>query len=97
MIRISHELSIIRFYDEAEEGMVPYAAVATVFWESADTIWIKAMHGTITRRMLRELVNELAQQGVRYIKAKREEGRQLPLGVLQDDGTFIIDLKKVIR
>ena len=97
MIRISHELSIIRFYEEASDDMIPYVAVATIVWESADTVWIKAMHGDITRKMLRELATTLLSQNIRYIKAKREEGRSLPLGVRQEDGSFLIDLHKFNR
>ena len=97
MIRISHELSIIRFYDKESDDMIPYAAVGTIVWESDSIVWIKALHGTITRAMLRELVHTLQDLGVRFVKAKREEGRSLPFSEQQTDGTFLIDLLNIVK
>lgn len=97
MIRISHELSIIRFYDKESDDMIPYAAVGTIIWESETVVWIKALHGIITRAMLRELVQTLQDLGVRFVKAKREEGRSLPFSQQQPDGTFLVDLLNIIQ
>lgn len=78
---IRHEptTSILRFYASAEPGpWEPYVAVCTVIWQNAERVWLCGMHGTISRKHLRELVDHLWAKGVRTIYAHRDPTRRLP-------------------
>lgn len=78
---IRHEVltSTLRFYNvESDEPFEPYVAICTIQWETGSIIWIKGMHGTITRAHLREFVDFCVKHKVEKVKAYRSAGHTLP-------------------
>lgn len=95
---IRHEptTSTLRFYGRASDDPTPqYDAVCTVVWETPRTVWIRGLHGTLTRRLLRELLAWLVDNHILLVKAHRDSARVLPLGVVQVDGHTEIDVAKL--
>lgn len=78
---IRHEVltSTLRFYNvESDEPFEPYVAICTIQWETGSIIWIKGMHGTITRAHLREFLDFCVANKVETVKAYRSAGHTLP-------------------
>ena len=78
---IRHEVltSTLRFYNsESEDAFEPYVAICTIQWETANVIWIKGMHGSITRAHLREFLDFCIANKVETVKAYRSSGHTLP-------------------
>lgn len=78
---IRHEIltSTLRFYDvETDNVFEPYVAICTIQWETKSIIWIKGMHGTLTRAHLREFLEFCVANGVETVKAYRATGHTLP-------------------
>lgn len=89
---------IARVYDCAEPApMAPYCATFVLEWSADDAraVWIKAMHGRLTRRTLRELAVLLVDLGVHTVLAHRADGHALPLGEEGADGIVRIDMARV--
>lgn len=79
MIKEEIQLSILRFYDtETTDPYQPYIAICTVIWETKDIIWIKGLHGNLSRKLLRQLVQFLEEKNVRLIKTHRAASKTLP-------------------
>lgn len=80
---IRHEptTSTLRFYERPSDEPTPqYDAVCTVVWETPRVIWIRGLHGALSRRLLRELLLWLVQNRIETVKAHRDQTRKLPLG-----------------
>lgn len=78
---------IARVYDCVEpEPMAPFCATFVLEWQDARTVWIKAMHGRLTRHTLRELVRTLIDLGAHTVLARRADGHVLPCGQVDADG-----------
>lgn len=78
---IRHEIltSTLRFYNvDSKEAFEPYVAICTIQWENINIIWIKGMHGTITRAHLREFLDFCVANKVEKVKAYRSAGHTLP-------------------
>lgn len=78
---IRHELQItqLRFYNEdSDNPFQPYDAICSIVWESPKVIWIRGFHGTLTRKLLRELFQWVLSNGIEKIKAHRASGKTLP-------------------
>lgn len=72
-ISIEPAVSIVRWYDAGSfDNRSPYRAVCSVFYLSATTVYIYAMHGRLTRVDMRELFTALADQGVTEVMAERK-------------------------
>jgi len=88
MIRHDHVTSALRFYASDEPGpFEPYAAICTLLWETDKVVWIVGMHGSLSRGMLRQLVQFLHGAGVTLAKAHRHPAHRLPFG--QDVGDHV--------
>ena len=78
---------LARVYDCVEpEPMAPYCATFVLEWQGPREVWIKGMHGRLTRHTLREIVAKLVEIGAHTVLAQRAEGRVLPCGVVGEDG-----------
>ena len=102
MLRHELQTSILRFYTtESDDPFAQYDAVCTIIWESPDVVWIRGMHGTISRKTICELVCFLADNNVKLAKAHRSAGRTLPFVTARDDHTIEMDvnaaIKKIVR
>lgn len=85
---IRHELtaSVLRFYAlDSLDPFEPYVGICTLLWENPTTVWIKGMHGAISRMHLRELMVFCTEQRIETIKAHRAGGHVLPFMRLVDD------------
>ncbi len=89
--RLHGDAHILRVY-EADDGSAhpPYVASAVLEWVDARTAWIKALQGSLTRSLLRELLQLLVDRGVHVILAERADGHGLPFGELGHDGVIRI-------
>jgi hypothetical protein len=83
---IVHTLTFseLRFFKgEWAEG-VEYDASCVVMWESPTIVWLRLLQGTLTRKMLRELLDWLISNGIEEVKANRGGKHSLPLSVKKD-------------
>lgn len=88
MIRHDHVTSALRFYASDEPGpFEPYVAICTLLWESSTVVWIVGMHGSLSRRHVRELARLLHDLGVTRAKAHRHPAHRLPFG--EDAGDHV--------
>ncbi|HOX89917.1 MAG TPA: hypothetical protein PLN55_09925 [Burkholderiaceae bacterium] len=86
MIRHDLVTSTLRFYASEEPGpFEPYVAICTLLWETDNIVWIAGLHGSLSRKLLRELVEKLHGLGVSLAKAHRHPAHRLPFGVEVDD------------
>lgn len=82
MIRHDHVASALRFYASDTPGpFEPYVATCTLLWETNAVVWIVGMHGAMSRKHVREMVQFLHAQGVTTAKAHRHPSHRLPFGV----------------
>lgn len=96
---IRHELtsSILRFYPlECLDPFEPYVGICTLLWESPSTVWIKGMHGTISRAHLRELMVFCTDLQIETLKAHRANGHLLPFMRLAPDGHMELSVSQVV-
>jgi hypothetical protein len=88
MIRHEVQVSSIRFYNtETDDPYAPYDAICSLTWESPSVIWIKGLHGELTRKTLRDLLGFLTTNNIQTVKAHRATGRTLP-GLTVREGSF---------
>lgn len=81
--------SVVRFYNDPGAGeMGDFQVVCTITWESPTVVWVHGMMGKGNRTLWREFVQELDDKGVEVIKAKRAEGRRLPMALQMPDGSY---------
>lgn len=79
--RFTPELYSMRAYAEATtDPFAPYVGIASLAWESPTVIWIRGMHGAVTRAHLRDLCRFCLARGIQTIKAHRDSARRLPFG-----------------
>ena len=98
MIREEKTITTVRFYHtESDDPYLPYDAVCTVVWESPDVVWIKAMNGKLTRKLMCDFVVYLYDQGVKTIKSTRGDGKTVPFVTLKDGNYFEIDVEKAME
>ena len=92
---IRHELltSTIRFYIEAsDDPFAQYDMVCTIVWETPNTVWLRAMHGTMTRKLLREFVQFLVDNKVKTVRAHRSMEGTLPFTTARTEHNIEIDV-----
>lgn len=65
--------------------MMQYDAICTIVWETQKTIWIKGLHGTLSRKLLRELVKFFIDNSITTVKAHRAGGHSIPFMAKIDD------------
>lgn len=71
-VHIKHLLSTIRFYSTGSYAdKTPYDAIATVQFIDDNEAFICALHGTINRSGMRELIEILINMGVSIIRYDR--------------------------
>ena len=81
MIRHDLVTSSLRFYASEEPGpFESYVAICTLLWETDAVVWIVGMHGAMSRKMIRELVQFLHTAKVAVAKAHRHPAHRLPFG-----------------
>lgn len=86
MIRHDPMITTIRFYDvETEDPFYPYVAICTLVWESPSVIWVKGLHGDLSRKLLREFLIFLVDNKVKTVKAHRASGKTLPFIVFREN------------
>lgn len=79
MIKQEITTSILRFYSEDTDNLFePFVGVCTLLWETSTVVWIKGLHGTISRKHLRELISFCVANNIETLKAYREPGRAIP-------------------
>jgi hypothetical protein len=87
MIRHAVTLSELRFFDADEPApMAPFDACCLVMWESERVVWLRMMHGRMSRKLIRQLVAWMADHGVELVCAHRAQGHVLPLARQREDG-----------
>ena len=96
MIRHETVTSTLRFYWRAsDDPFAQYDAICTVVWESPRVVWIRGLHGTLSRRLLRELLAWLVDNHILVVKSHRDSARVLPLGVVHADGHTEINVAEL--
>lgn len=89
---------IVRLYDCAEPGeRGQFCAVCVLEWADPRTLWVKGLHGRLTRLMMRELVQLIVTLGASMVLAYRTEGKGLPCGVLGDDGVVRVMVADLVE
>jgi hypothetical protein len=89
VIRHSPTLSELRFFEAANPPpMAPFDACCLVVWETERVIWLRMLHGRLTRKLMRELLAWLVERGVDVVRSHRATGHVLPLGVERSDGSW---------
>ena len=99
---IRHELtsSTLRFYEvESDNPFQQYDAICTLIWEAKDIIWIKGLHGILSRKLLRELVKFFVDNSIITVKAHRADGHSIPFMSKIDDHMelSVSDVKTKLR
>ena len=85
---IRHELSntTLRFYtDPTDDQFAPYCAICSLIWETPRIVWVRGLHGTLSRALLHEMALWMHSEGVVTIKAHRDTRHSLPFGRRTDD------------
>lgn len=96
MLRHSLLTTQIRFFiEDSEDPFAPYDAICTLCWESASTVMLVGMHGTLNRKLFRELISFLAQEEVRTLKAYRSPTHTLPFATQIAPDLYQIDIAQV--
>lgn len=89
MIRHTPTLSELRFFEAANPPpMAPFDACCLVVWETERVIWLRMLHGRLTRKLMRELLAWLVERRVDVVRSHRATGHVLPLAVERPDGTW---------
>lgn len=97
MLRHETVTSTLRFYGrESDDPFAQYDAVCTVVWEGPRVVWIRGLHGTLTRQLLRELLAWLVDNHILTVKATRDSARVLPLGAVHADGHTEISVADLV-
>lgn len=94
---IRHEIltSTLRFYkDETDNPYEPYIAICTIQWENPNCIWVRGLHGTITRTQLKEFIKFCVENNIATVKAYRAQGHVIPL-MKEVDGRLELNVAKV--
>ncbi len=96
---ITHEVQVstLRFFenDNASVGQDPYDAVATLIWIDEQTVWMKAFHGKLSRKLLRDLLRLLINLNVKTLRAQRAEGHTIPGAIDLGDGLYELDVGRL--
>lgn len=75
MIRSETLVTVLRFYpEETDDPLAAYTVACTLMWESPTTVWVKALAGTMTRKVLREFIQHMISIGVTKVKTMRASG-----------------------
>ncbi|MCW5623907.1 MAG: hypothetical protein KIT73_04210 [Burkholderiales bacterium] len=88
-IRVVDSVSELRFYEDSDPAPMARNDCVCVlhrWWGPIGMLTL--MNGDMSRKLLRELADELINRGIRVVFADRAPGRQLPLFRLVDDGDF---------
>jgi hypothetical protein len=98
MIRDEPLTTTVRFYENDDaEVFDDYDAVCTLFWESHHIVWIKGLHGTLSLKLMKQLVSYLYKKGVTHIKAYRAHTRNLPFTSNRVGNLVEIDVANIIK
>jgi hypothetical protein len=96
MIRHTVQFSSLRFYEsDTPTQFEPYAAICSITWETPTIIWITGLHGTLTRKMLRQLVQFFFEHNIATVKAHRADSRALPFVTYRTEYHVEIDVSKI--
>jgi hypothetical protein len=88
-LRHTVNTSLVRFYNHADpDWYASYDAICTFTWESPTVVWMIGLHGTLSRKVLRQLTQLFLLHGVQLVKAHRAPDRTLPF-VTSRDGTYV--------
>ena len=94
MVRQEVLVTVLRFYtQENPKERDSYVAVCTLLWESPSIVWLKGLHGNLTRKVLRDLVQWLLDNKISLVKAIRASG-SLPLATYTRGEYCEIDVEK---
>jgi len=98
MIRHEVLVSQLRFYEEtSEDPYAQYDAVCTVIWNGTSDITIKGLHGTLSRKIFRELLDWLAVNNITTVRANRAPQRLLPCAQEQLDGSYLVLVSDLLK
>lgn len=91
----STEFSVLRFYgEETESPFAPFDAVCTLMWAGSE-VWVFGFHGNLTRALLHQFVQFLAEAKVQSIRAFRADWHILPRARLMADGSWLIPMEEL--
>jgi hypothetical protein len=97
MIREEKVMSIIRFYlDATDDPYAKYAASCTIMWESDTVIWVKALTGTLSRKVFKDFVQFILDSGITLVKSTRA-GASLPFATHIEGNYCEIDVAKASK
>ncbi|MGC3984846.1 MAG: hypothetical protein QM777_09010 [Pseudorhodoferax sp.] len=89
---------ILRAYPEDDMPlMADFQLVCTCQQSAADEVWIHGMLGQSNRVIWRAIAGALLGRGVRYVRARRAQGRILPRGETMEDGSLRVDLHQLMQ
>lgn len=98
MIRHSRTVSELRFFESDDPApMAQFDACCLLIWDSPTVIQLRMLHGALSRKLLRELVDWLDAARIEYVRARRADGRLLPLGVMQPDGSYVVEVARLVE
>lgn len=69
---------VLRWDRDPQADMPPFHAVATVVWRAPAEVYLLALHGELTRRDMRDLVDWFAAQRIERVLCTRAPGHLLP-------------------
>jgi hypothetical protein len=89
---------ILRAYPEDDMPlMADFQLVCTCQQSCCDEVWIHGMLGTSNRVIWRAIASALMDRGIRYVRARRAQGRILLRGETMEDGSLRVDLHELIQ
>jgi hypothetical protein len=87
---------ILRTYPENDMPlMADFQLVCTV--QQSEEVWIHGMLGESSRVIWRAIAGALIDRGIRFVRARRAQGRILPRGETMEDGSLRVDLYQLIQ
>lgn len=88
---------ILRAYPEDDMPlMANFQLVCTVQQSGVEEAWIHGMLGESNRVIWRAIASALMDRGIRYVRARRAQGRILPRGETMEDGSLRVDLQQLV-
>ena len=98
MIRHAITTSELRLFESDDPApMAPYDACCILVWETDRTVWLRMLHGSLSMRLLRQLINWLAAHGVETVRAHRAPRRLMPLAAQREDGSYELRIADAIE
>lgn len=88
---IEHQLTVseLRMWQAADASpSSDFDACCLLMWESPNCVWLRMLRGTLSRRLLRELLSWMVMTGIETVRAHRSAKHVLPLARQMENGSY---------